>query len=338
MVLACRPGLGEFFLEYGLCDEIVKVDKRTEGGGADALKQLAQREWDYIFVPHESVRTALWMRKLRAKHKVAFHKWWNGWIYDKRVVKPKDFPDALRQLSLLTAVDSRLAEMFGEEEVQSLRNSSEQNTVDFDEPKIPEWASMNVIPHDSWGPYGARKLRDRAAGAVSRRSDPQSDKGKLIFLAPGSVWNTKRWTKKGYTELAAMLVKRGYEVELVGSPAERELCEEITKAVPQAKNRAGLTTMSDLVKRLNQGVAIVSNDSGAMHAASAAGLPTVAVFGPTVLTLGFRPWQNQAIVVQTPLKCRPCGKHGHQKCPIGTHECMEKISADDVMNALESLI
>jgi heptosyltransferase II len=246
LVLACRPGLGEFFLEYGLCDEIIKVDKRGEGDSA--LAQLQAREWDYVFVPHESVRTALWMRRLRAKHKVGFRKWWNGWIYDRRVVKPADFPDALRQLSLLTAVDSRLAEMFGDEDVQGLRNLAEQNNVDFSSPKIPEWASMNVIPSRSWGPYGAQKIREpQCAGATRAGAGEKSEK--LIFLAPGSVWATKRWTLKGYTELARMLVERGYQVELVGSPAERALCEEIARAVPQAKNRAGQTTMTDLVKR-----------------------------------------------------------------------------------------
>ncbi len=310
LVLVCRPGLGEFFLEYGLADEVIAVDKRKDGDRA--LKELARHEWDTVFVPHMSVRTALWIWRLRAKTKVGFKTWWNFFAFDKRVVKPMDFPDALRQLSLLTAVDSRFAEMFGGEDVQALRNLDDQNFVSFTEPFIPEWASMRVIP--------------------ARSSE------KLVFLAPGSVWNTKRWTAGGYTDLAKLLIERGYEVELVGSPAERALCEEIAARVPGVRNRAGQTTMSDLVKRLSQGMAIVSNDSGAMHAAAAADLPTVAVFGPTVLGLGFRPWQNKAVVVQRELKCRPCGKHGHSKCPIGTHECMEKISAREVMTALEGFL
>ena len=96
--------------------------------------------------------------------------------------------------------------------------------------------------------------------------------------------------------------------------------------------------MGQLVDMFTQGTALVCNDSGAMHAAAAAGLPTVAVFGPTVLAQGFRPWQNQAMVVQRRLECRPCGKHGSDKCPIGTHACMEGIEAGEVLEALESLI
>lgn len=320
VVLACRPGLGEFFKKFGLADEIIPIDKKNKIESAAALKKLAAIKWDVVFVPHESVRTALWMWQLKAKHKVGFRKWWNGLFYDKRVNKPVDFPDALRQLSLLTPLDSRLAELFGSEEVQNLRNPSGRTPeiLDFSQPYIPEWASMRLAIHS---PVATRKV---------------------VFLAPGSVWATKRWTPRGYTELARMLLARGYDVELVGSPAEKDLCDQIERAVradarPGAAitNIAGKTSLSDLAGLFRDGIALVSNDSGAMHAAAAADLPTVAVFGPTTLNLGFRPWQNRASVVQLDLDCRPCGKHGHDKCPLGHHHCMEKISASQVMKAVE---
>jgi len=314
VVLACRPGLGDFFKTYGLADEVITIDKKSTEKASLALAELKSRSWDTVFVPHESVRTALWMWRLRAKRKVAFRLWWNGPFYDTRVLKPADFPDALRQLSLLARVDSRLAEMFGSSEMQELRSPSAQSSpFDFRVPQIPEWAGMQVIPH--------------------------RPEGKRIFFAPGSVWATKRWTARGYEDLARLLIARGFDIELVGSADERELCEQIAARVnsPRIKNRAGLTSLSELVEKLSHGTALISNDSGAMHAAAAAGLPTVALFGPTTLELGFRPWQNHAVVVQRALGCRPCGKHGHQKCPIGTHECMEKIPATEVLAALDIL-
>jgi heptosyltransferase-2 len=321
VVLACRPGLGDFFKKFGLADEIVAIDKKDKAAAQQTLAKLAQQKWDVLFVPHESPRTALMMRKLKAKHKVSFSKWWNGLVYDRRVKKPVDFPDALRQLSLLTPLDSKLAENFCSEEIQALKNPQTRtpHVVDFSRPVIPEWASMQVAQHT-----GGRHV---------------------IFMAPGSTWNTKRWTARGYVELARMLLARGYEIELVGSKAERQLCNEIEFAVlDEAKpgsliaNRAGATSLAELVERFRTGVALVSNDSGAMHAASAAGLPTVAIFGPTTLNLGFRPWQNRAQVVQLDLDCRPCGKHGHDKCPLGHHHCMEKIDALTVMKAVELVI
>lgn len=328
LVLACRPGLGEFFKEFGLVDDFIAVDKRAPGKGRAALARLREREWDTIFVPHESFRTAWWMTSLRAKRKVGFAKWWNRFMYDARVVRPIEYPDALRQLSLLAAVDGTTAELFAEPAVQELRSPHAQSSpFDFSKPEIPEWASMQVTAY-----------------RPSRQ---------VVFLAPGSVWATKRWTSRGYEDLARLLLARGLDVELVGSPSERVLCEQIEahvtgvgalspahgSVVPgKLTNRCGQTSLADLVRRLAEGLAIVTNDSGAMHAAAAAGLPTVAVFGPTTLALGYRPWSNKALVVQRELKCRPCGKHGHARCPIGTHECMESISAASVWLALQPLV
>lgn len=318
-MLACRPGLGEFFKETGLADEIISINKRNKVQSAEARAVLQGNKWDVIFVPHESVRTALWLAGVKARHKVGFARWWNAVFYDKRVVKPMDYPDALRQLSLLTSLDGRLAEWFGGEDVHELRNlKTRQELVDYRSPFIPEWASMQIMT-----------------------TQPE---GRVVFMAPGSTWNTKRWTARGYVELGVMLLKRGYSVELVGSPAERALCDEILSGVKsrvvgaEIANRAGETSLLGLVQRLRTGVALITNDSGSMHAAAVSGLPTVAVFGPTTLDLGFRPWQNQAVVVQKDLDCRPCGKHGHQRCPLGHHNCMEKIEAAEVMSAFMKVV
>jgi heptosyltransferase-2 len=306
--------LGEFFRKNGIVDEVVEIDKRSSEGRNRALSRLASEEWDVIFVPHESPRTALWMRRLRARRgKIGFHKWWNFAFFTRRVVKPMHLPDALRQMSLLAALDGRTAERFATGEVTPLQNPDAQTSqTDFRQTPIPDWASMQVL----------------APQSAARR----------IFMAPGSVWNTKRWTARGYKDLARLLLERGDTVELVGSGAEKALCEEIAQAVPGVINRAGTTSMAGLGDLLREGTALVCNDSGAMHVAAAVGLPTVAVFGPTVLAQGFRPWQTQAIVVQRTLSCRPCGKHGSQTCPIGTHACMEEINATEVLSALENLL
>jgi heptosyltransferase II len=320
-VLACRPGLGEFFLATGLVDEIVTINKKDRTQLNKAMSDLRSRLWGVIFVPHESVRTALLIWRLRAKHKVSFHQWWNRIFFDKRVQKPVEYPDALRQLSLLMPLDAHLAELFAQEDIQKLRNPSTREFKDLRQPNIPEWASMKIMARQGLA--------------------------KTVFMAPGSTWNTKRWKPQGYAELARLVIGAGYPVVLVGSSAERALCAEIESSVRavsmnsgsvQISNCAGETNLNDLVQLLRTGQALITNDSGSMHAAAISGLPTVAIFGPTVLTLGFRPWNNEAVVVQHDLDCRPCGKHGHVKCPLGHHNCMEKIEAQQVMTAFQELM
>lgn len=314
MVLACRPGLGDFFLKAGLVDEVIEINKRSGPGRKLSLQKILDRKWDVVFVPHESVRTALWMTRVRStRGKIGFRKWWNAWVYKYRVFKPMDYPDAIRQLSLLTPLDQNLAEKFGETDFSRLRSPlSQASPLDLREPGIPEWAAMTV-----------------------KKNRPT---GRRVFLAPGSVWPTKRWTAQGYEDLARLLLRRGFAVELVGSPPEKDLCDEIARKVSGVVNHAGATSLAELVELFVGGSVLVCNDSGAMHAAAVADLPTVAIFGPTVLAQGFRPWQNRAFVVQRELGCRLCGKHGAKKCPIGTHECMEKISAADVLATVEKIV
>lgn len=311
LVLACRPGLGEFFLKHKLVDRVIEIDKKSGEGRNKALKELRSEKWELIVCPHESPRTAWWMRGLTASEgKIGFAKWWNGFAFNKRVVRPVDYPDALRQLSLLTSVDSGLADLYAADHMSRLKNPfSRRSPLPLEVPAVPEWASMQVVPN--------------------------KPDGRTVFLAPGSVWATKRWTESGWVGLAQILKARSFHVVLVGSPDERELCESVAKQVPGGvENRAGQTSLAGLVDLLSTGVALICNDSGAMHAAAATGLPTVAIFGPTVLHQGFRPWNSKSVVIQRDLDCRPCGKHGGNKCPLGTHECMTQIFAEDVYSAL----
>jgi heptosyltransferase-2 len=65
----------------------------------------------------------------------------------------------------------------------------------------------------------------------------------------------------------------------------------------------------------------------------------VVIYGPTVLEFGFRPWQDHVSVVEKlGLPCRPCGKHGHNKCPIKTHVCMKEISPHEVFERLQGVL
>ena len=74
--------------------------------------------------------------------------------------------------------------------------------------------------------------------------------------------------------------------------------------------------------------AFVSNDSGAMHLAAAAGVPVVAIFGPTDERVT-APLGNHDVIVHQ-VFCRPCML---RDCPID-HRCMRRISVDTVFDAV----
>jgi heptosyltransferase-2 len=69
------------------------------------------------------------------------------------------------------------------------------------------------------------------------------------------------------------------------------------------------------------------------------GTPTLAVFGPTVPALGFGPLAPRAAVVgHDGLACRPCDRHGPQRCPLGHWRCMREITPTHVAAMLHELL
>lgn len=315
IMLMCRKGMKDIYLREKLADHCFEVDKKDASKNKSILNEIKSQDWQRVICPHESYRSAFLVRSLKVREgAVGFKKYWNAPFFSRRVGKDYALPDALRQLSLLAAISPQFDRVYREAGLERFENRSDRAIVTYQKERLPEWASMQL------------------------KTPVLSKDRRTIFLAPGSVWQTKRWTLDGYVDLAKTLVRRGDKVVLVGSPPEAELCNAIHAQVPEARNTAGKTNLMELVDLLTTGHGLVCNDSGAMHAAAVAGLPTVAIFGPTTLDLGFRPWQNRATVVQVDLNCRPCGKHGGKKCPIGTHQCMKDVTAETVLKELDRLI
>jgi heptosyltransferase-2 len=159
----------------------------------------------------------------------------------------------------------------------------------------------------------------------------------LIALAPGSIWATKRWPY--YADLAHELTASG-RIVVVGSDTDRPLAAEIVAATHgQAIDATGRLSLLASAELIGRSALLVSNDSAPLHLASAMNTPTIAVFGPTVPEFGFGPLAERSrIAGRTHLTCRPCDKHGPQRCPLGHWRCMREITADTVAQLARALL
>ncbi len=167
--------------------------------------------------------------------------------------------------------------------------------------------------------------------------------GKLIGVAPGSVWGTKRWTKEGFAALTKrLLALEAHTVVLLGSAAERELATEVEQLAgpsPRLLNLAGETSLDDLRRIYPRLALLVSNDSSPLHYASSFNVPTVALFGATIPAMGFGPLSDRALTVGVSgLSCRPCSDHGPATCPLGHFKCMRDLGIEQVYAACASLL
>jgi heptosyltransferase-2 len=162
----------------------------------------------------------------------------------------------------------------------------------------------------------------------------------LLAVAPGSIWGTKRWLPEGFASVVRSAADRRLIPVLVGPASERPLCDEIIRAAgARAANLAGRCLIPELAAVLARARALVSNDSGAGHVASAVGTPVVTIFGPTVPAFGYAPFGgDHRIVEHETLPCRPCDRHGPEVCPLGHFRCMREVGADRVLEALDEVI
>ena len=178
----------------------------------------------------------------------------------------------------------------------------------------------------------------------NKRKDLSSfEKGTYIVIAPGSKWQTKRWTLDGYIELINRLLKSYvYKVILTGDKGDIKYSDSIASRVNSTKRLIDLTgklEIEDLFHLISKARLVITNDSAPQHIAVGLGVSVVSIFGPTVKELGFYPYSNKAIVVENKkIICRPCGLHGHNSCPKGTHECMVTITPIEVFEAVENLL
>lgn len=162
-----------------------------------------------------------------------------------------------------------------------------------------------------------------------------------IAIAPGARHFTKRYPAHKYVEaLNALhqLFPKAY-FELYGGNEEKELCHDIETALPfVVENYAGKLSLLESVEQLNHCSLMISNDSGLMHIAAARGIPVVAIFGSTVQEFGFIPYAVPYRIVETDADCRPCSHIGRESCPLGHFTCMNAITTEQLLDAVQQLV
>ena len=159
---------------------------------------------------------------------------------------------------------------------------------------------------------------------------------KTLVLCPGAEFGiSKQWPKESYAEVAQHYLMKGWQIWLMGSEKDIDICESIN----QISNNsciilAGKTSLPEAVDLISQVNLVVSNDSGLMHIAAALQTPLIAIYGST--DPGHTPplSQNHS-VLRLGLECSPCFK---RECPLGHLNCLNDLSSQQVINAAEGLL
>ena len=167
----------------------------------------------------------------------------------------------------------------------------------------------------------------RSADEFLRKSGVRQGALRIAIGAGASYGSAKCWPPSGFAEVANRLQSEANaDVILYGTAAEASVSTAISAEMRRPPiDLTGKTAIADLPALLSQCHLFIGNDSGAMHVAAAAGLPIVAVFGPSD-PHGTSPVTPRCTIVQQKPYCSPCFL---RRCPTD-HRCMTAITADMV--------
>ena len=286
---------------------VIEYDKRGKDSGWRGFRRIValvkERDYQIAILPHRSLRSALTALLAGIPLRVGFRKGGGRFLFNKSVPYDQEKHEVERNLSLLSAIGIR--------------------------------DLGKVLPLV----YPSRS--DQAAATKILAGIPVKRRSNVIAVAPGTIWNTKRWLKERFVELIKMLHDDGFAVVLVGGKEDVDLCSSIIVEADRkyVVNTAGSLTLLESAELMRRCRLTVSNDSAPMHLSVAVGTPVVAIFGATVPSFGFAPYGPHDAVVETRgLHCRPCSVHGGDECPIKTFECMVQITPDRVFSRVMAVL
>lgn len=292
-------------------DEVLVFDKRGSQNGIsgfkEMIKELRGRSFTMVFCLHKSWRTAVLMYLSGIPLRYGFSQASGAWLYSRTVSRKDCNHEVLRNLAILRHCE------------------------------------LEPINADSKLSLYLSKQAENEADSLLKNFCCDS---KLIGIAVGSVWATKRWTVDGFCSVAKELITRGFKIVLIGGVPDALIANEVEKRVGAENqflsnhllNLVGKTSFIVSAAVINKCNVFLTNDSAPMHIAASLGVPVVCVFCATVPEFGYGPWGVPYRIHEVKgLKCRPCGRHGMQHCPSGTHMCQLAVDAKDVTESVMSL-
>lgn len=290
-------------------DELIEIDKKgyhnTLVNYLKFVTEIRNRNFDIVINLHANERASFIAAFSGAKKIIGYSSWGLGVFFDfcmenRKAIKHQVHShfDLLQEGLGITTIDDRGIEMW-------IDKASEQSADQL-------WREAFKSPLERGG---------QRAGCVVPK--------KVIGLNIGASWPTKRWPKEYFADLADRLLERGYAIAYLGGPMDEEIVQQAISLMKNKDNPniailTGKMTLMELATIQKKCIALVTNDSGPMHVATAVDVPLVSIFGPSPVT-GFYPYNDISIVMKTPVSCHPCGKHH-----CGTLECMYEITVDEV--------
>jgi len=300
----CIPTTSEIFKASQSVDNVIVLDKKGEHKSIFStykfVKKLKQNSYSKIYSPHRSFRTALIVLLMEVRETFGF-----------------DNAALFHTYKYLAHYE------LSKHEVQ--RNF---DLIGYEYDK------------DSWKVLPEIKVADETKQKIKLfLSEKNVDNG-FIAIAPGSVWNTKKYPINYYEKIIEALVQKNDKVILIGGKNDFDECENLSsKFGNEVINSAGIFSIIESIELLNYTKLLITNDSAPSHMAMCVDKKTITIYCSTIPEFGFYPYNKKSASISfNDLKCKPCGIHGYETCPIKSFNCGLKVLPQDVIKKAEEFL
>jgi heptosyltransferase II len=163
--------------------------------------------------------------------------------------------------------------------------------------------------------------------------------GSYGIIHPGTQWETKGWPFPKYIDLLRQVSGERRQWIVTGDKKDLKKWKMLKGELPpHSINLMGKLSISEYLQLCSNADVIVANDSFATHVGSAYDVPTITIFGSTVPEFGFGPRAGRSQIIEKEgITCRPCGVHGHRRCPETHFKCMRDITVREVYEVVQTI-
>jgi ADP-heptose:LPS heptosyltransferase len=167
--------------------------------------------------------------------------------------------------------------------------------------------------------------------------------GPVLGIGPTANWPGKMWPVESFIALIDKLtapdsILPNARVAVFAAPGEEEAAYSVLYSVPEGRRLNVIAKASPAIAAaaIQRCALYIGNDSGLMHCAAAAGVPTLGLFGPSWPQL-YRPWGPHCAYVSTPETYAQLTSYAGYDPGKVTDSLMKSLTVDTVVKAATDL-
>lgn len=299
----CIPTTEELFAASPHINAVIPFDKKGKQKSFFAfisfIKKLRSNNYEIIYSPHRSIRSALIAMNISAKETHGFENSNLKFAFKHTVKYDPSAHEVRRNLEFI-------GNDYGDDRwkiIPEITVSAESKK------KVEEFISENKIT-------------------------------KFITIAPGSVWETKKYPAEYFRQIIHYFLNKKYQIILVGGTNDKILCEDLREGNEDSVfSLAGDFSFIDTIELLKRTSLLICNDSAPTHLGMCADIPVLTLYCSTIPLFGFYPYNDKSDYISYDnLLCKPCGIHGFNKCPLDTFDCAQLLLPNLAIEKAEKLL